>query len=103
MSQQFATLFRAWLQREGITRSQAIARLGTASQSPYGYASGETLPRRRLIPDIAQRMGVDVEHVRTAVEADLAARRAAAPGSAASAPTSDHASVPSSAPPGAGW
>ena len=100
---QFATLFRAWLEREGITRSQAIARLGTASQSPYGYASGETLPQRRLIPDLAQRMGLDVEQVRAAVEADRAARRAVGPDSDAAAPTNDRASVSPTAPTGAGW
>lgn len=108
MPQQFASLFRAWLEREGITRSQAIARLGTASQSPYGYASGETLPQRRLIPDLAQRMGLDVEQVRAAVEADRAARRAADasadPGPVdAAAPTTGRACVPPAAPTGAGW
>jgi len=108
MSNQFASLFRAWLEREGITRNQASARLGTASQTPYDYADGETLPQRRLIPDLAQRMGLDVEQVRAAVEADRAARRSvdapADPGTTdAAAPTTGRACVPPTAPTGAGW
>lgn len=110
MADQFATMFRAWLEREGITRSQAGARLGTASQTPYDYAAGIRLPQRRLISDIAQRMGLPVEQVRDAVEADRAGRR---PGGeapendqerdGAAAPTSETASVAPAAPSGAGW
>lgn len=111
MAQQFAILFRTWLEREGITRSQAGARLGTASQTPYDYAAGIRLPQRRLISDIAQRMDLPVEQVRDAVEADRAGRRlggdAQDPGETerdgVAAPTSGAASVPPAAPTGAGW
>lgn len=103
MSDRFATLFRAWLEREGITRSQAIARLGTASQVPYDYAAGTHLPQVRYLPYLARRMGVPEAEVTAAVEADRAARRSAGSDSDAAAPTTDRASEPPAAPTGAGW
>ena len=108
MTGQFATLFNAWLTREQLTRSQAIARLGTASQVPYDYASGLRLPQVRFIPDLARRMGVPETELRAAIDADRAARRAAdapaeAMAGAAAAPTSDRASAPPVAPVGPGW
>ena len=103
MSDQFAALFRAWLEREGITRSQASARLGTAVQVPYGYADGTTLPQRRYLADLARRMGIPEDQLVAAVEADRLARRGAAAGSGSASPTSAPASVPPAAPSGAGW
>jgi hypothetical protein len=103
MSDRFAALFRGWLEREGITRSQASARLGTAVQVPYGYADGTNLPQRRYLPELARKMGVPEAELVAAVDADRAARRAAAAGSGGAAPTSAVASAPPAAPVRAGW
>lgn len=103
MPNHFATLFNAWLLREGITRSQAIARLGTASQVPYDYASGLRLPQVRFIPDLARRMNVPEAELRAAIEADRAARRGAESVAVVAAPTTGAASAPPAAPVGAGW
>lgn len=101
---QFAALFRAWLEREGITRSQAAARLRTAVGAPYGYADGTTLPQRRHLADLARRMGVQKAQLVAAVEADRRARRGAAAGSGSAIPTRGAAaSVSPAAPSGAGW
>jgi hypothetical protein len=95
----FAALFRDWMSREGITRSQASGRLGVGLQAPYGYAAGTHLPQRRYVADLARKMGLDEQQVRQAVETDRAERRAvAAAGHAGAA-----ASVSPGAPSGAGW
>lgn len=83
----FATLFRRWLEAQGLTANAAAPRLGINHQTAYHYAAGLSLPTRPRLPLLASAMGLPLADLTTAVEADRAAATA----------------TPSTATPAAGW
>ena len=83
----FASLYRRWMEAQGLTANAAAPKIGVSHQTSYEYAAGTSLPPRTRLPALALALGIPLDDLTRAVEADRAAATA----------------TPSTAAPAAGW
>lgn len=82
----FASLYRRWMEAQALTANAAAPKIGVSHQTSYDYAAGKNLPPRTRLPALALALGIPLDDLTRAVEADRAT-----------------ATTPSTAAPAAGW